>query len=196
MNHLKNLLPKDGILIYKSDFFTPEESLELFQKLQNNIQWKSEKITIYGNEYNIPRLTAWYGDADKKYTYSGISMNPLNWTNELSEIKTKIELFTKTNFNSVLLNLYRSGKDHVSWHSDNERELGKNPMIASLSLGEERIFQVKHKYDKTIPTISLKLEAGSLVIMSGTMQDYWVHCISKTKKEMSPRINLTFRQIK
>lgn len=193
---MENLLPKDGILQYKESFYSPEESQILFDNLIKNIQWKEEKITIYGKELNIPRLTAWYGDPNKKYSYSGISMNPLIWTPELLKIKADVEEASQSKFNSVLLNLYRTGKDHVSWHSDNERELGKNPTIASISLGGIRNFKVKHKFDKTISTISLPLNPGSLVVMKDQMQDRWVHCISKTSKEVLPRINLTFRYIK
>lgn len=141
----------------------------------------------------IPRLQAWYGDNYQAYTYSGLTMKALPWTPELGELRKRIEQHTGFLFNSCLANLYRDGNDTVGWHSDDEPELGVNPTIASLSLGESRDFQLKHKITKEKLTIPLK--TGGLLLMSGETQHYWQHCIPRTKRVKSPRINLTFRLI-
>lgn len=152
-------------------------------------------MRFYGKEIDIPRLTAWYGDPGKSYTYSGISMPPLPWTETLRAIKSRIEGVVHAGFNSVLLNCYRSGKDGVSWHSDDEPELGPQPIIGSLSLGGTRVLQLRHKIRKYLPRVELALGAGSLLVMRDQTQRYWQHRIPKTKKSVAPRINLTFRVI-
>jgi alkylated DNA repair dioxygenase AlkB len=149
---------------------------------------------MYGKELLFPRLTAWYGDNDKSYTFSGITLRPNDWTEELFEIKNAIEKETIDKFNSVLLNLYRSGNDSISWHTDAEKELGINPVIASVSFGDVRKFQLKHK--ETKEKIEILLTHGSLLIMQGELQHFWKHQIPKTKKTVKERINLTFRIIK
>lgn len=179
--------------IYFPNYFNSFETLELFQVLHQSIQWRNDKIKMFGKIYNIPRLQAWYGENDAKYSYSNINLSPIPWTKELLEIKAKIEATCNTEFNSVLLNLYRNGTDSNGWHSDDEKELGENPIIASISLGQERIFQLKHKVENT--KIDILLENGSLLLMSGTMQKNWKHQIPKTKKPLNSRINLTFRRI-
>src|SRR5205085_1550841 len=141
----------------------------------------------------LPRLTAWYGDAGKSYTYSHIAMKSEPWTPILLYIKNRIEEVVEVSFNSVLLNLYRSGKDSVSWHQDNERELGENPVIGSVSFGGIRRFQFRHRLKKDIGKVDLNLTPGSLLIMKGTTQQCWQHQIPKTSKPVLPRINLTFR---
>lgn len=188
-------LPQDGEIDYLCSFYSSKKSDELFQLLKSNIQWRSDKIIMYGKLLDQPRLTAWYGDPDKIYTYSHITMHPTPWSEELLRIKRDIEAYTQTNFNSVLINLYRDGNDHVSWHSDDETELGKNPIIASLSLGETRRFHFKHKFQKDLETIGMDLTSGSLLVMKGETQSFWQHRISPSKRILRPRINLTFRKI-
>lgn len=188
-------LPNAEIVYYPS-FFSTKESDEYLITLKETINWQQEKMNIYGKEVNFPRLTAWYGDNDKNYSFSGIDLSPNTWTDELQQIKNKIEDASKTDFNSVLLNLYRSGQDSISWHTDAEKELGKNPIIASVSFGETRKFQLKHKFNKEIEIVNIELQHGSLLIMSGETQHFWLHQIPKTKKALKERINLTFRKIK
>jgi alkylated DNA repair dioxygenase AlkB len=153
-------------------------------------------VTIFGKTHPIPRKTAWYGDEGFNYSYSGINCYPDKWTKELLEIKSKIEkLIPPSNFTSVLLNLYNDGNDKMGWHADNEKELGINPIIASLSIGQTRRFDIKHKDN---PNLQYKFEltSGSLLIMRGALQHHWVNRIPIQKKVSKPRINLTFRTIK
>ncbi len=186
----------DADLLLIENFFSKEESDVLYEKLMKNINWMETKITVYGKEHDTPRLTAWYGDAGKDYTYSGLKMDPFPWNQDLLFIKEKIDHEAGVNFNSVLLNLYRSGKDSVGWHRDNEKEFGTNPVIASVSFGETRPFHLKHKFKKDMDKVIIPLTHGSLLIMKGKTQHYWEHQIPKTAKDISPRINLTFRIIK
>jgi alkylated DNA repair dioxygenase AlkB len=188
------LMPDGEVAIYRN-FFNRVESDQIFQELLSKIKWRQDKMKLYGKEFELPRLTAWYGDDGKSYTFSGIPMNPDAWTHTLLSIKSKIEEVTQAKFNSVLLNLYRSGKDGVSWHSDDEPELGKNPIIASVSFGETRRFQLRHKLDKSLDKVEITLTHGSLLIMKGSTQHFWQHQIPKTAKSLRERINLTFRII-
>lgn len=188
-----NLLPRDGTLSYHPEIYLPEASEEIFTGLKNSINWRQDNITIFGKTHPQPRLTAWYGD--RSYSYSGITMNPSPWSPLLLEIKDKVEQISGHIFNSLLVNYYRNGSDHVSWHADDEKELGPNPLIASVSFGEIRRFQLKHRSDKDIEMITLDLEPGSLLIMGGSIQRHWVHRIAKTSRPKEGRINLTFRQI-
>ena len=185
----------DGQIITYQHFFDRLESDRFFSELLNDINWQQDKIKIFGKEVNLPRLTAWYGDTDKSYTYSGITMNPDPWSSNLLAIKEKIEETVRVNFNSVLANLYRNGQDYVSWHSDDEKELGKNPTIASVSFGATRRFLLRHRSNKNLETIDLSLGHGSLLIMKGSTQHYWKHQVPKTTKVKTARINLTFRII-
>lgn len=148
---------------------------------------------MYGKKVLFPRLTAWYGDNDKPYSFSGITLSPNPWTKELQEIKNKISLHTSVNFNSVLLNRYRSGNDSISWHTDAEPELGINPTIASVNFGATRKFQLRHI--KTNEKLEIELSHGSLLIMEGELQHFWQHQVPKTSKPIGERINLTFRLI-
>jgi alkylated DNA repair dioxygenase AlkB len=167
----------------------------MFSRLQSEINWQQDYLTIYGKDIPLPRLTAWYGDRGRDYTYSHISMKPHPWSDLLLTIKKKIEDACEAEFNSVLLNLYRSGDDGVSWHQDNEPELGEAPVIASLSFGATRIFQMKHLSKKEIPRVDIPLFDGSLLVMKGQTQQCWQHRIPKTRKIVGPRVNLTFRYI-
>ncbi|MFL5785893.1 MAG: alpha-ketoglutarate-dependent dioxygenase AlkB family protein [Bacteriovoracaceae bacterium] len=191
---IENLLPKDGVLTYRPGVFPPDEAHLLLEKLISTIEWSQPSIKLYGKSFPMPRLSAWYGDEGTTYKYSGILNIPLPWTRELLLIKKKTEEATGTTYNSVLLNYYRSGADHMSWHADDEKSLRLGPVIASISLGETRKFSVKHKHEK-LPTISLSLDSGSLVVMKGKMQDSWLHRINPSKRVTDPRINLTFRNV-
>lgn len=185
----------DGEVIMYRNFFSKAESDRMFQELLRSIKWRQDKMKLYGKEFDLPRLTAWYGDDGKSYTFSGIYMNPDAWTHTLILIKKRIEEVEEVKFNSVLLNLYRTGKDGISWHSDDESELGKNPIIASVSFGEARRFQLKHKLNKNLAKLETNLTHGSLLIMKGSTQHFWQHQIPKTTKLLKERINLTFRII-
>jgi alkylated DNA repair dioxygenase AlkB len=185
----------DGEVIIYQNFFEELKSEQLFNELISNMNWRQDKIKMFGKEFDQPRLTAWYGDEGKSYKYSGIIMNPESWIPALLLIKERIEKVIELNFNSVLVNLYRNGKDYVSWHSDDEPELGNNPTIASVSLGETRRFQLRHKSNKNLDTVEIALNHGSLLIMKGSTQHFWKHQVPKTSKLLKARINLTFRVI-
>ena len=186
---------KDGELYYNRFFFNNIESKKYFNILRKEIQWQQDNIKIFGKIYPQPRLTALYANNNKSYSYSNITMHPTLFTPTLFEIKSKIEKQINLNFTSCLLNLYRDGNDSNGWHADNEKELGLNPTIASLSFGAERIFQMKHRNSKK-EKVKINLTNGSLLVMKGRTQHHWLHQIPKTKKEVGERINLTFRIIK
>lgn len=190
----ENLLPFDGETHFFSGFFQNDEADQFFTKLKNQIQWKQEPIKIFGKTIMQPRLTALYGNPGKPYGYSGISMQPLVWTDFLLEIKNRVEEKAKTNFTHVLLNNYRDGKDSMGWHRDNEVVLGSNPTIASVSFGETREFHIRNYFQKK-EKLKIPLDHGSLLIMSGTSQHHWEHQIPKTAKPLGARFNLTFRKI-
>ena len=181
--------------IYYPNFYSQEEASALFEDLKKKTKWQQDDITVYGKKHLQPRLTAFYGLDHKLYSYSGISMNTIPFSPTLLQIKNKIEDNIEEKFNAVLLNLYRDGKDSVGWHSDDEKELGKNPAIASITLGEERMFHLKHKNNKELKS-KLLLQHGSLLLMKGKTQHFWQHQIPKSKKVNGSRINLTFRLLK
>jgi alkylated DNA repair dioxygenase AlkB len=189
----QTLINRDGEVIFYQEIFNDKQSEYLLNILQTEIAWRQDYIKMMGRILPLPRLTAWYGDADKSYTYSGINMNPLAWTDTLLYIKERAETLADTQFNSVLLNFYRDGRDSVAWHSDDEPELGNNPVIASVSFGSTRKFSFKHKQEEDI--INLDLTSGSLLIMRGATQHHWLHQLPKTNHNISTRINLTFRNI-
>ncbi len=166
---------------------------QLLQELIDVTDWRQEEITVYGKHYLQPRLSAWHGDLS--YRYSGIRLEPLPWTPTLLDIKTRVEDLTGHQFNSVLLNYYRDQNDSMGMHSDDERDLGSQPAIASLSLGEARTFRLQHKLRKDLKTVKLTLPAGSLLLMQGDTQQYWRHGINKERQPCLPRINLTFRTV-
>ena len=188
------VIPDAEIFLYPT-LLSYHEADQLFDTLKKNIIWEKQKIKLYGEVHDVPRLTAWYGDPNKSYIYSGIKLNTNPWTAALLKIREKIEKISKIKFNSVLLNLYRSGSDSVSWHSDDEPELGKNPVIGSLSLGETRQFQMKHKFNRDLKQ-KILLQHGSFLLMRGKTQHHWLHQIPKRKNLQGERINLTFRVIK
>jgi alkylated DNA repair dioxygenase AlkB len=186
-------LPEE-LMEYKPGFFTNEESTRLIPILKDTINWNQETIQMYGKLLNTPRLTAWYGDNSKTYAFSGKKYEPYAWTKELLSIKARVDATCGIKFNSVLLNLYRNGNDSVAWHADDEPELGINPLIASVSFGQLRRFDVRHKQDHKLK-YSIELENGSLLIMKGDLQHNWEHQIPKSTKAIKERINLTFRVI-
>ena len=193
IDSLTNLLPQDGIVNYYKNLLTLNEANSYFDSFFHSIEWKNDQAFIYGKLIITKRKVAWYGDTDFEYTYSKITKRALPWTAELVELKKITEELTGEKFNSCLLNLYHNGDEGMAWHSDAEKVLKKNGAIASLSLGAERKFSFKHK--ETKETISLILENGSLLVMKGSTQTYWLHRLPPTKLISTPRINLTFRSI-
>ena len=185
---------KDADVTYYPDFFSANLAHQYFKSLLDDIHWKQDDITVYGKTYLQPRLTAFYADNKNTYKYSNITMTPNPFQGDLLAIKNKIETELAITFTSCLANLYRDGADSNGWHADNEKELGKHPIIASVTLGAERAFHFKHKDDKSLKT-KLMLQHGSLLIMQGDTQKNWLHQIPKTKKKIGKRINLTFRII-
>jgi alkylated DNA repair dioxygenase AlkB len=190
----ENLLPFDGEVFYYPTFFNKEMSDIYFNQLIEEVDWRHEPIWMFGKKVMQPRLTALYGDPTVPYGYSGIKMAPINWSSFLLEIKEKIESEADVDFTHVLLNYYRDGGDSMGWHRDNEKVLGTNPVIASVSFGFSRDFQLRWYEDKSNKRTIL-LEHGSLLLMKGETQHYWEHQIPKTKAIRGPRINLTFRKI-
>lgn len=184
----------DAEVHYYPNFFNKTQSDELFLQLQQEIPWQQDEITVFGKMHLQPRLTALFGDEGKAYGYSGIAMQPHRWNPLLMFIKESVEAACGASFTTVLLNYYRDGKDSNGWHADNEKELGRNPVIASVSFGAERFFHLQHN-SKT-HKLKILLEHGSLLLMQGQTQHCWKHQIPKTAKPIGPRINLTFRVIK
>jgi alkylated DNA repair dioxygenase AlkB len=184
-----NLLPCDGEAFLFERACVPAEADRLLDELRRVTPWRQETATVMGRRVAIPRLTAWHGEAG--YVYSGIRMAPAPWNAPLLELKALAERLAGRPFNSVLLNLYRDGRDSVSWHADNEPGLGREPVIASISLGAVRRFQLRHRHRKE--RLALALPHGSCLIMAGATQHHWLHQLPKTARPVGPRINLTFR---
>jgi len=188
-------MPDAEVLLFER-FFDAAESEHLFASLATGARWQQDSIAIHGKTIPLPRLTAWYGDEGKHYSYSGITMHPQTWTPELIQIKSRLEAQAGTCFNSALLNFYRDGRDSVQWHSDDEPELGRNPVIGSVSFGASRMFQMKHKRRKELARVDIPLHDGAFLLMTGTTQHRWRHQVPKTAKPVGPRINVTFRVIR
>ncbi len=186
-------LPDSAIELHEY-FFDAQESESIMQALISEIDWKQYQIKIFGKTLDQPRLTAYYGEDHPYYAYSNIKLQPIPFTPILLSIKNKIEALTLEKFNGVLLNYYRNGDDSMGWHADDEKELGTNPVIASLSFGASRNFQLQHSLDKSISKATIVLNDASLLIMKGVTQHFWKHQIPKQKNK-GPRINLTFRKI-
>ncbi len=182
-------------VMYYPDFLTPEEASHYYNILYKDTPWQQDDIKVFGKVYPQPRLTSLYASNHLPYSYSNITMHPLAFTFALSEIKKKVEMLVNTEFTTCLLNLYRDGKDSNGWHADDEKELGKNPTIASLSLGASRVFKFRDKKAKS-SVHSMSLEHGSLLLMKDATQHNWQHQVPKTSKFVEPRINLTFRTIR
>jgi alkylated DNA repair dioxygenase AlkB len=186
-------MPDAEVLFYPA-LFDAAESAYFLDRLTQHIAWEQQNIKIFGKPVPVPRLVAWYGDARKSYSYSGVTMQPLDWTDDLVQIKQRAEAAAGTTFNSVLLNRYRDESDSMGWHSDDEHELGANPVIASVSFGAARSFQFKHKQHAELRQ-AITLTSGSLLLMRSTTQHYWKHRLPKSKQSYGPRLNLTFRTI-
>ena len=187
------ILAKDGRAEYLNRFYDTETADGLFNNLLDSPTWESDELLMFGKLVRTARKVAWVGDPECLYTYSGVQKKPQPWSQELVQMRNKLEQFTGHSYNSCLLNLYHTGDEGMGWHSDNERELDSAAPIASISLGARRKFAFRHKQDKT--TNSVFLEHGSLLIMHPPIQEYWQHSLLKTKTVTSPRINLTFRKI-
>ncbi len=208
MVHLGRLFDVDGVdrlgrraidlpdadIVLVPGFLSSADAERLFVDLSATTAWRQETIKLYGRESPVPRLSAWYGDPGAAYTYSNIAMQPEPWSPPLLEIRTLVEQEAGTKFNSVLCNLYRDGRDSVAWHSDDESELGCRPVIASVSLGATRTFQLRHRAQRDLRH-STDLTHGSLLLMRGPTQRHWRHQVPKTSRSVGPRINLTFRTI-
>ena len=182
-----------GNLVFWPRIELGDDYTALMQHLIADSAWRQERITVFGKPYLQPRLSAWYGDLS--YRYSGIRLEPLPWTPLLLELRRRIESLCGCEFNSVLLNYYRDGNDGMGMHSDDERELGPQPAIASLSLGETRDFVMRHRHRDDLDTLKLPLPAGSLLLMQGDTQRNWRHGIRKLRRSCGPRLNLTFRRV-
>jgi alkylated DNA repair dioxygenase AlkB len=194
-DRLERIPIADGEAYYLRDLKLGHDVDAVLNQLIAEIPWRQDNILVWGKLYSQPRLVAWYGDRGSTYTYSGIKLTPRPWTDLLRDIKNRVETVSATVFNSVLLNYYRDNRDSMGFHSDDEPELGERPVIASLSLGEERAFVLKHKVNKLTKPVRLRLESGSLLLMKGETQRYWKHGIAKESRPCGPRINLTFRRI-
>ena len=182
----------DAELIFWPRFFHENERAQFFSRLRDETAWKQEVVKLFGNEIPSPRLTAWYGEEGACYRYSGVTLIALPWTNTIGEIRRRVEAAAQSSFNGVLLNYYRHQHDSMGWHSDDEAELGKDPVIASVSFGATRMFQLQHKRRRD-QRASLELNDGSLLIMRGPTQHHWRHRIPRSAKAVGERINLTFR---
>lgn len=192
-NSLQNVLPFDGEVLNYGLVLSNTECQYYFQKLLNADFWKQDKLILFGKEITTKRKVAWFGEKNIEYSYSNTTKKALAWTPEILKLKKLVELKTGEKFNSCLLNLYHNGNEGMAWHSDNEKELGENPTIASLSFGATRKFSLKHKTTKQ--KIDVMLYSGNLLVMKGETQHKWIHSLPKTKKVHTPRINLTFRNI-
>jgi len=185
----------DADIEYHPGFFSVDEANRYFAALKATVAWRQDDITVFGKTYAQPRLTALYGNNGKPYSYSNITMHPNQFEGGLLEMKEKVDHEAGLTFTTCLLNLYRDGKDSNGWHADDEKELGENPVIASVSLGQERYFHLRHKEDKKLKH-KILLEHGSLLLMKGATQHCWHHQIPKTTRKIGQRINLTFRVIR
>jgi len=190
---LKNILAVDGELYLLRGFYQQEMANQLFSGLLQSLAWQQEQVFLYGRWVKVPRLMCWYGDKQAEYQYSGVNHQPLPWIEPLVSIKEKIQAYYPCVFNSVMANLYRDGSDSMGCHADDEKELGRNPVIASLSLGEQRLLKFRHQESKEV--LDVVLSHGDLLLMAGEIQHHWRHELPKTKKIKTQRINLTYRQV-
>jgi alkylated DNA repair dioxygenase AlkB len=186
-------LPGAEIVFYPA-LFSAIEADHLLRELRDTTAWRQDTLKFFGKIVDVPRLTAWYGDEGTRYVYSGIENVPLPWTPALLEVKRAVEPPSGVAFNGVLLNRYRSGKDSVSWHADDEPEFGERPVIASVSFGATRSFQLRHKTRKGLKA-TIELGHGSLLLMRGDTQAHWLHRVPKTTRAVEERLNLTFRRV-
>ena len=183
----------DSEIQYVANAFTAREADRLFQSLLDDIPWRTATLTIAGQKRPLPRLQCWMADQGRSYSYSGLKLIPHPWNPDVLRIKARMEQLCEHSFNSVLLNYYRDGSDSVSWHADDETELGPNPIVASVSLGAERTLEFKPKFNLTTPKKQIVLGNGSILIMGETIQNNWLHQLPKSSGYVDPRISLTFR---
>jgi alkylated DNA repair dioxygenase AlkB len=189
-------LPMEDADVSHAEYLEIGASTEVtLQRLITEIPWRSESVVLWGKKYQQPRLIAWYGDVGTNYTYSGITLSPLPWTQNLRDIKRSVEELAGATFNSVLANYYRNNRDSMGFHSDDEPELGHSPTIASVSFGETRTFVMRHKFRRDVSAVKLKLGSGGVLLMKGATQTCWEHGIPKQTRPCGPRVNLTFRRI-
>jgi alkylated DNA repair dioxygenase AlkB len=193
-DEFEQILLPEAFLLFAHRIALPDDDIKILARLIDETPWRKEKIVVWGKSHDQPRLIAWYGDEDRNYAYSGIKMSPLPWSPLLRSLLEVVENLTGERFNSALLNYYRDERDSMGFHSDDERELGSAPTIASLSFGQERTLVFKHKTRKSKP-VKLLLSSGSLLIMKGPTQANWTHGIEKGSVPMGARVNLTFRKI-
>jgi len=185
----------DAEVSHYPGFLRDAERQSIFDQLRDTTPWEQHVVRLFGRSHPAPRLSAWYGDPGATYTYSGLQLSPQPWTPLLDQLRQRVSTLTSKPFNSALLNYYRDGADGMGWHSDDEPELGRDPCIASLSLGSERRFLLRHKTQSNLPTSQYLLGDGDLLIMQGKTQHYWKHQIPKTRRPVGPRINITFRYV-
>ncbi|PKL79572.1 MAG: alpha-ketoglutarate-dependent dioxygenase AlkB [Ignavibacteriae bacterium HGW-Ignavibacteriae-4] len=190
----KRVLIEDK-LIYFTGVYSNEVNLGYFKTLKETIEWGQDEIMMFGKRTKVPRLTSWYADPNVKYSYSGLELIPRQWTPELIELKSLAEKLSNHSFNSVLLNFYRGGADSMGWHSDDEKELGTNPIIASITFGYPRRFLIRERMDFKNKK-EIELEDGSVLVMRGDFQETYQHSIPKTARKVGERLNLTFRTIR
>ncbi|WP_394176502.1 alpha-ketoglutarate-dependent dioxygenase AlkB family protein [Thalassotalea litorea] len=183
----------DNDLLFLPDFYNDLKAKAIYSKLSREMAWRQEKISMFGKRVLIPRLQAWHGNPESIYRYSGLDLIPEFWTPTLLQVRNDVSSVAMTEFNSVLGNWYRDGQDSMGWHSDDEKALGEHPIIASVSLGQQRRFCLRHKISGEKQTILLR--SGSLILMFGTLQENWQHSLPKSAKPMQGRINLTYRTI-
>lgn len=184
----------DGEARYWPAAFPADEASRLEAALRAGIDWQAEEILMFGRRVPVPRLVAWHGDPAASYTYSGTPHLPRPWTPELALIRDRVGALTGVEFNAVLLNLYRDGRDGMGWHADDEPELGRDPVIASVSLGATRRFCLRHRRRRNL-RVDIRLAHGSLLLMGGSTQHHWLHALPKTTAPAGERINLTFRRV-
>ncbi|MEO7977980.1 alpha-ketoglutarate-dependent dioxygenase AlkB [Flavobacterium sp.] len=181
----------DAELILIDNFFSKEESDYYYETLLHQTKWREYEMELFDKTVTVPRMISWYAEKENTGTLESSS----DWPDELLAIRDRVENETNLHFNAVLLNLYRNGKDGVSWHSDKEDNTGKNPIIASVTFGETRMFRLRHKFRKEIPQVNIPLHHGSFLLMAGTTNSFWQHQVPKTARDVLPRINLTFRRV-
>lgn len=189
----QNLLPYDGEVHYAKNIWDYANASQLLEVMMNDLHWQHDELIMFGKKITTSRKVAWYGDEAFSYTYSKTTKTAMPWHQILLPVKEKTEEFTNATFNSCLCNLYHQGNEGMSWHSDDDKEFGYQPTIASLSFGAERTFSFRHKQTKEM--ITLLLEHGSILLMKGDTQNSWVHTLPKSTKIKEPRINLTFRKV-
>lgn len=187
----EQLLPNQGSALLYRGVLSPEAADQAMETLVAKVPWQQHHVRVFGRDVPQPRLVAWFGDPDRRYTYSGLTLEPLRWTEPLTALRSRCEELADTRFNSGLANLYRDGKDSVAWHADDEPELGVDPIIASVSLGAERRFDLRNKHTGEI--VKTLLPTGSVVVMSHGCQEHWLHQVPKMLRVPKQRINVTFR---